>query len=169
MSAIAPAGNASSITGRVPAAETSATIAGEGASVVISQPAPTSFIQVPMFDTSVASHTARNKRLRSGLQGERGLECIASKGRSMPRARRRIARLSVAQRVAESEGFEPPSPCGLTVFKTAAFNRSANSPGDNYRFQGLSAWDPCARPPWGPAAILGDGATWLPGEALLPV
>ena len=30
--------------------------------------------------------------------------------------------------VAESEGFEPPSPCGLTVFKTVAFDRSANSP-----------------------------------------
>ncbi len=30
--------------------------------------------------------------------------------------------------VAEREGFEPPSPCGLTVFKTAAFNRSATSP-----------------------------------------
>jgi hypothetical protein len=30
--------------------------------------------------------------------------------------------------LAESEGFEPPSPCGLTVFKTAAFDRSANSP-----------------------------------------
>ena len=30
--------------------------------------------------------------------------------------------------VAESEGFEPPSPCGLTDFKSAAFDRSANSP-----------------------------------------
>src|SRR3979490_537774 len=30
--------------------------------------------------------------------------------------------------LAESEGFEPPSPRGLTVFKTAAFDRSANSP-----------------------------------------
>ena len=30
--------------------------------------------------------------------------------------------------LAESEGFEPPSPYGLTVFKTAAFDRSANSP-----------------------------------------
>src|SRR5437588_3775661 len=30
--------------------------------------------------------------------------------------------------LAESEGFEPPNPCGLTVFKTAAFDRSANSP-----------------------------------------
>ena len=31
--------------------------------------------------------------------------------------------------LAESEGFEPPSPFGLAVFKTAAFDRSANSPG----------------------------------------
>ena len=30
--------------------------------------------------------------------------------------------------VAEREGFEPPSPRGLTVFKTAAFDRSATSP-----------------------------------------
>ena len=34
----------------------------------------------------------------------------------------------LGQVLAESEGFEPPSPCGLTVFKTAAFDRSANSP-----------------------------------------
>lgn len=26
---------------------------------------------------------------------------------------------------AEEEGFEPPVPCGTTVFKTAAFDRSA--------------------------------------------
>jgi hypothetical protein len=26
---------------------------------------------------------------------------------------------------AEEEGFEPPEPCGSTVFKTAAFDRSA--------------------------------------------
>src|SRR5262249_52775940 len=30
--------------------------------------------------------------------------------------------------LAESEGFEPPSPSGLAVFKTAAFDHSANSP-----------------------------------------
>ncbi len=31
--------------------------------------------------------------------------------------------------VAEEEGFEPPIPlCGITVFKTAAFNRSATPP-----------------------------------------
>ena len=31
-------------------------------------------------------------------------------------------------RVAESEGFEPPDLLQSTVFKTAAFDRSANSP-----------------------------------------
>jgi hypothetical protein len=31
--------------------------------------------------------------------------------------------------LAEGEGFEPPSPCGLTDFKSAAFDRSANPPG----------------------------------------
>ena len=30
--------------------------------------------------------------------------------------------------VAESEGFEPPVPCGTMVFKTTAFDHSANSP-----------------------------------------
>ena len=30
--------------------------------------------------------------------------------------------------LAEREGFEPPDPCGSTVFKTAAFDRSATSP-----------------------------------------
>ena len=29
---------------------------------------------------------------------------------------------------AESEGFEPPEPCGSTVFKTAAIDHSANFP-----------------------------------------
>ena len=29
---------------------------------------------------------------------------------------------------AEKEGFEPPVPCGTTVFKTAAFDHSAISP-----------------------------------------
>ncbi len=31
-------------------------------------------------------------------------------------------------RFAESEGFEPPEACTSTVFKTAAFDHSANSP-----------------------------------------
>ena len=33
------------------------------------------------------------------------------------------------QFLAEKEGFEPPVPCDTTVFKTAAFDRSAISPG----------------------------------------
>src|SRR6267378_1383747 len=43
--------------------------------------------------------------------------------------------------LAESEGFEPPSPCELTVFKTAAFDRSANSPAKDFT---------CAGPRHGP-------------------
>ena len=35
---------------------------------------------------------------------------------------------SQMEKLAESEGFEPPDPCGSTVFKTAALNRSATSP-----------------------------------------
>lgn len=31
-------------------------------------------------------------------------------------------------KVAERQGFEPWSPCGLTVFKTVAFDHSAISP-----------------------------------------
>ncbi len=30
--------------------------------------------------------------------------------------------------MAEDTGFEPADPCGSTVFKTAAFDRSANPP-----------------------------------------
>jgi len=71
---MAPAGSASSMMGSVLAVETSATIAGELASEVISHPEPTSFIQVPMFETSVAIHTARNSRLCSGLHGD----CVVS-------------------------------------------------------------------------------------------
>ena len=30
--------------------------------------------------------------------------------------------------MAEGEGFEPPTPCGVAVFKTAALDRSATPP-----------------------------------------
>src|ERR1700730_1201713 len=70
MSAIAPAGSASSITGRLSAASTSATIDGDEESEVISHPAPTSCIQVPMFDTMVAIHRPRKSPCRNGLQGD---------------------------------------------------------------------------------------------------
>ena len=36
--------------------------------------------------------------------------------------------------MAEGEGFEPPEPFGSTVFKTAAFNHSANPPSKNHFF-----------------------------------
>src|SRR5947199_1500933 len=70
ISAIAPAGSASSITGRLSAASTSATIDGDDESEVINQPAPTSCIQVPIFETIVAIHTLRKSPMRSGLHGD---------------------------------------------------------------------------------------------------
>ena len=41
----------------------------------------------------------------------------------------RIRRIRVLKRFyTEREGFEPPEPCGSTVFKTAAIDHSATSP-----------------------------------------
>ena len=37
-------------------------------------------------------------------------------------------RFSRSKTMAEREGFEPPDPCGSTVFKTAAIDHSAISP-----------------------------------------
>ncbi len=72
MSDSAPAGSASTNIGAAPAACTSDTSSGLGDSVVISQPAPTSCIQVPMFDAIAASHSQRKVRWRSGLQALAG-------------------------------------------------------------------------------------------------
>ena len=41
----------------------------------------------------------------------------------------RLLRKRVLRICAEEEGFEPPVPCGTTVFKTAAFDHSAIPPG----------------------------------------
>ncbi len=68
MSASAPAGNASSISGKLSAASTNATSDGDDDSDVISQPAPTSCIQVPTFETIVAIHRLRNSAVCSGVQ-----------------------------------------------------------------------------------------------------
>ena len=38
-------------------------------------------------------------------------------------------RITQAHSLAEKEGFEPPDPCRSTVFKTAAIDHSAISPG----------------------------------------
>ena len=70
MSASAPAGSASSITGMLSAASTSATSDGDDESEVISQPAPTSCIHVPIFETIVAIHRLRKSVLCSGLQAD---------------------------------------------------------------------------------------------------
>src|SRR5271169_3231559 len=80
ISAKAPAGNASSITGKLSAASTSATIDGDGESEVISQPAPTSCIHDPMFDTKVAIQRLRKSALCNGLQGERALDDAGAPG-----------------------------------------------------------------------------------------
>lgn len=52
------------------AACTSDTITGLGFRVTISQPAPTSCIQVPMLETTVAIHNARNNGRLSGAQAD---------------------------------------------------------------------------------------------------
>lgn len=67
-SASVPAGSASRNTGAEVAACTSTTIAGDGVSVVISQPAAASCIHEPMLDTSAAAHSTAKSRCRSGLQ-----------------------------------------------------------------------------------------------------
>lgn len=54
--------------GRVVAACTSAIMRGEGSSEVMSQPAPTSCIHVPMLENSAAIQSARNTECRKGLQ-----------------------------------------------------------------------------------------------------
>ena len=41
---------------------------------------------------------------------------------------KKALQISVTPFFAESEGFEPPDPLRSTVFKTAAFDHSANSP-----------------------------------------
>ena len=38
-------------------------------------------------------------------------------------------RRAIARKMAEGEGFEPPVPCGTSVFKTDALNHSAIPPG----------------------------------------
>src|SRR5438445_12036827 len=70
MAASAPAGRASSDTGRVVAACTSETMSGDGASNVINHAAAESCIHVPMLETTSAIHSARNSGRRNGLHAE---------------------------------------------------------------------------------------------------
>ena len=70
MSAKAPAGSDNRNMGKMLAACTRATIAGEVESDVMSQAAPTLCIKVPILETRVASHKARNTGCCKGLQDE---------------------------------------------------------------------------------------------------
>ncbi len=70
MSARAPAGRTTKNTGTAAAACTRLTINGEVESCVISQPAPTFCIQVPVYEITAAIHNDRNSGSRNGAQGE---------------------------------------------------------------------------------------------------
>jgi hypothetical protein len=53
------------------------------------------------------------------------------RGRPFPSRRRPLStltRMTVALKLAEAEGFEPPDPLGSPVFKTGAIGRSATPP-----------------------------------------
>ena len=60
MSASAPAGSANRNIGRFAATCTRLTLNGSASRPVISQPVAALYIQVPMFDTTVAVHTTEN-------------------------------------------------------------------------------------------------------------
>src|SRR6202023_988136 len=71
-SASAPAGSASKNDGRLVAACTSATSVVDVVNDVIIQEAPTFCSQVPTLDATVAIHSQRKRRCRSGLHAESG-------------------------------------------------------------------------------------------------
>src|SRR5262245_23623680 len=79
-SAKAPAASESRNTGKLEAASTRETSRGEVDSDVISQSAPTSCIQVPTFEASAASHSARKSGCLSGSQpvGKRRRHVVVS-------------------------------------------------------------------------------------------
>src|SRR5437868_936393 len=70
MSASAPAGRMTRKTGTVAAACTRLTISGDIVSCVISQPAPTFCIHVPVYEITAAIHSDRNKGSYKGAQAE---------------------------------------------------------------------------------------------------
>jgi hypothetical protein len=66
MSAMAPAGIAISMTGRLSAVCTSATLSADDAICVIAQAAPTPWIRIPRLDSTLASQMRRNVAWRRG-------------------------------------------------------------------------------------------------------
>ena len=69
-SARAPAGRITRNTGSVLAAVTKLTLSGDVVSWVISQPAPTFCIHVPVYEITAALHKERNSGSRNGAHGE---------------------------------------------------------------------------------------------------
>lgn len=82
MSASAPAGSQSRKIGKVVATCTIATAVAEADMVVISQPAPTSRIQVPMLPRREATHSTAKTRWPNGAQGDAPPTAAAALGRS---------------------------------------------------------------------------------------
>src|SRR4051794_20236244 len=79
----APAGNANRNTGRLDSARTRVTMTGVGRSSVISQAVPTLPSQIPIFETRLASHTARKVGIASGVQAEGGDPRLAAAALSL--------------------------------------------------------------------------------------
>ena len=98
-----PAGSAKRNIGSAVAAWTSATISGEGERVVISQPAPTSAIQVPILDSTVAIQRTAKARWRNGLQARRKLPRLLWLNRP-PRCASASEEAAAAQRAPERGG-----------------------------------------------------------------
>ena len=83
MSARAPAGIARKNTGKTMAVWTSDTMKGSAVRLVISQPAPTSCIQVPRLDTRLAIQIARNMGRRRGAPADGSTAASAGSSREL--------------------------------------------------------------------------------------
>ena len=83
----------------------------------------------------------KRQRLNLEICGEKGIRTLGTQSvqrfsrppRSTTPASLQQQNKSDLSRLAETEGFEPPKPFGLTVFKTAAIDHSAISPLQKYK------------------------------------
>ena len=92
----------------------------------ITMPSPGFFKTAPIERQTTDTHSILRQpdpqgKLRSFAQGLAPPVSVTLKLKSG-------SQLPVSHFCAESEGFEPPDPLRSTVFKTAAFDHSANSP-----------------------------------------
>ena len=125
-SASAPAGSASRNSGSVAATCTSATQVALGAISVISQPAPTSRIQVPMLPTSAAVHMTAKTRCLNGAQAPAGgalivrAPCSRASGAGSERPARTAQRAPEAARIGGRHGARPGLRMGMAVHAAGA-------------------------------------------------